>query len=167
MNTIKEFIEKYNEIATDTLKEDYLKENLQINTYVPFIKKVSYAVTLIENTMTDKDTGNVKVKSEATYLFFCRSIIELYTNLKIEDNAFYEEYDLLNESGVLEKIIQMIPEKELNELKMLVDMKKSDFIQNNYELHSFINSQVERFSKLTNVIFKPVFDAMLEKLDNK
>ena len=34
---IREFVEKYNAIATDRLKEDYLKDNLHIKTYLPFL----------------------------------------------------------------------------------------------------------------------------------
>ena len=40
---IKEFTEKYNTIATDRLKEDYLNDNLHIKTYLPFLTKVTLA----------------------------------------------------------------------------------------------------------------------------
>lgn len=162
---IKKFVEKYNAIATDRLKEDYLKDNIKITTYVPFVKKVTYATTLAQNTMIDKETGNVKVSSESNYLFFVRSIIELYTDLEIENKAFYDEYDLLNESGLLDKIMQMIPEKEVTEFKMLCDMKKSDIIQNKYEMHSFISEQVGRISDLLKVVSEPFIQELSKKLD--
>ena len=78
--TIKEFVEKYNQIATDRLKEDFVKNNLKITTYLPFLNKVIIADKLAEVTMLDKETGNVNIKSDVNYLLFCRSIIENYTD---------------------------------------------------------------------------------------
>ena len=163
---IKNFVESYSNFATQNLKDDYLKDNLEITTYVPFIKKVTYAASLAQNTMIDKDTGNVRVSSESNYLFFVRSIIELYTDLEIENNAFYDEYDLLNESGLLDKIMQMIPEKEIAEFNTICDMKRSDLLQNKYENHAFIASQVERFGALIGITLKPVLEKISEQIEN-
>ena len=163
---IKEFTEKYNAIATDRLKEDYLNNNLHIKTYLPFLTKVTLADKLAKVTTLDKDTGNVNVKSDVNYLLFCRMIIEQYTDLQVETEGFYEEYDLLNESGLLDKIMQTIPEKEIAEFKMICDMKKSDLLQNKYENHAFISSQVERFGTLIGVTLKPVLDKLATELEN-
>ena len=163
---IKNFVESYSNFATQNLKDDYLKDNLEITTYVPFVKKVTYAASLAQNTMIDKDTGNVRVSSESNYLFFVRSIIELYTDLEIENNAFYDEYDLLNESGLLDKIMQMIPEKEITEFKMICDMKKDDIIFNQSTPKAFINQQIERVSTILGVTLKPVLDKLATELEN-
>ena len=163
---IKEFVESYSNFATQDLKDNYLKDNLEITTYVPFIKKVTYAASLAQNTMIDKDTGNVRVSSESNYLFFVRSIIELYTKLEIENKAFYDEYDLLNESGLLDKIMQMIPEKEIAEFKMICDMKKDDIIFNRSTPKAFVNQQIERVSTILGVTLKPVLDKISEQIEN-
>ena len=163
---IKNFVESYSNFATQNLKDDYLKDNLEITTYVPFIKKVTYAASLAQNTMIDKDTGDVRVSSESNYLFFVRSIIELYTDLEIENKAFYDEYDLLNESGLLDKIMQMIPEKEITEFKMICDMKKDDLLFNQSTPKAFINQQIERISTILGVTLKPVLDKLATELEN-
>ena len=163
---IKEFTEKYNAIATDRLKEDYLNDNLHIKTYLPFLTKVTLADKLAKVTTLDKNTGNVNVKSDVNYLLFCRMIIEQYTDLQVETEGFYEEYDLLNESGLLDKIMQMIPEKEIAEFKMICDMKKSDLLQNKYENHAFIADQVDRFGTLIGVTLKPVLEKISEQIEN-
>ena len=163
---IKEFVEKYEAIATDRLKEDYLKNNLHIKTYLPFLTKVTLADKLTKVTTLDKDTGNVNVKSDVNYLLFCRMIVEQYTDLQVETEGFYEEYDLLNESGLLDKIMRMIPEKEIGEFKMLCDMKKTDLIQNKYEGHAFISDQIERFGTLIRITLKPVLEKISEQIEN-
>ena len=162
---IKEFCKEYSN-RIDKLKGDYLNDNLHINTYIPFLTKVTLADKLARVTTLDKDTGNINIKSDANYLFFCRTIIEYYTDLQVETEGFYEEYDLLNESGLLDKIMQMIPEKEINEFKMICDMKKSDLLQNKYENHAFISEQVTRFGELIGTILKPALDKISEQLEN-
>lgn len=162
---IREFVEKYNAIATDRLKEDYLKDNLHIKTYLPFLTKVTLADKLAKVTTLDKDTGNVNVKSDVNYLLFCRMIVEQYADLQVDTEGFYEEYDLLNESGLLDKIMQMIPEKEIAEFKMLCDMKKTDIIQNKYEIHSFITEQVGRFTDLLKVVSEPFIQELSNRLN--
>ena len=164
--TIKEFAEKYNAMATDRLKEDYLNDNLHIKTYLPFLTKMTLADKLAKITTLDKDTGNVNVKSDVNYLLFCRMIVEQYTDLQVETEGFYEEYDLLNEFGLLDKIMQKIPEKEIAEFKMICDMKKSDLLQNKYENHAFIADQVDRFGTLIGVTLKPVLDKLTTELEN-
>ena len=166
MATVKEFVEKYNVIAPDRLKEDFLKDNLHIKTYLPFVEKVTYANNLAKVTVLDSETGNVNIKSDANYLLFCRTIIEYYTDLQVETEGFYEEYDLLNESGLLDKIMQMIPEKEITEFKMICDMKKDDIIFNQSTPKAFINQQIERVSTIFGVTLKPVLDKLATELEN-
>ena len=163
---IKDFVEKYNAIATDRLKEDYLNDNLHIKTYLPFLTKVTLADKLAKVTTLDKDTDNVNVKSDINYLLFCRMIVEQYTDLQVETEGFYEEYDLLNESGLLDKIMQTIPEKEIAEFKMICDMKKSDLLQNKYENHAFIADQVDRFGMLIGVTLKPILEKISGQIEN-
>ena len=163
---IFDFIEKYNAIATDRLKEDFLNDNLHIKTYLPFLTKVTLADKLAKVTTLDKDTGNVNVKSDVNYLLFCRMIVEQYTDLQIETEGFYEEYDLLNESGLLDKIMQMIPEKEITEFKMICDMKKDDIVFNQSTPKAFINQQIERVSTILGVTLKPVLDKLATELEN-
>ena len=164
--TIKEFTEKYSAIATDRLKEDYLKDNLHINTYLPFLTKVTLADNLAKVTTLDKDTGNINVKSDVNYLLFCRMIVEQYTDLQVETEGFYEEYDLLNESGLLDKIMQMIPEKEIAEFKMICDMKKDDIIFNQSTPKAFINQQIERITTIASVTLKPILEKLVDEFEN-
>lgn len=164
--TVKDFIEKYNNIATDRLKEDYLNDNLHIKTYLPFLMKVTLADKLAKVTTLDKDTCNVNVKSDVNYLLFCRMIIEQYTDLQVETEGFYEEYDLLNEFGLLDQIMQKIPEREIKEFKMICDMKKEDLLFNQSTPKAFINQQIERISTILSVTLKPVLEKISEQIEN-
>ena len=180
------FIEKYNAIATDRLKEDYLKENLKITTYLPFIKKDALAQNIINATTykfedyTKEDgttgrrrTNQIQVNSTAQMLLFYRVIIENYTDLEVETEGFYEEYDALNESGVLFELTadfeghpSLIPAKEISELRGMIDLKQRDTMTNQYEIHSYISNQIERITEIGSVVLKPVLDKLATELEN-
>ena len=173
MAKIKEFCENYKNRATNKLKEDYLKENLKITTYLPFIKKMTLADKLAKVTTLDKDTGNINIKSDVNYLLFCRMIIEQYTDLQVETEGFYEEYDALNESGVLFELTadfeghpSLIPAIEISELRGMIDLKQRDIMTNQYEIHSYISNQIERITEVGSVVLKPVLDKLATELEN-
>ena len=184
--TIKEFTEKYSAIATDRLKEEYLKDNLHIKTYLPFIEKDALAQSIIDATMykfedyTKEDgtigrrkTNQIQVNSTAQMLLFYRVIIENYTDLEVETEGFYEEYDALNESGVLFELTadfdghpSLIPAKEISELRGMIDLKQRDTMTNRYEIHSYISNQIERITEVGSIVLKPVLDKLATELEN-
>lgn len=61
--TIKEFCEKYNNIATKQSKDQYIKDNLEITPYVPFVKKDALIANLLKVTMIDINGGKIATNS--------------------------------------------------------------------------------------------------------
>lgn len=169
---IKKFCEMYSKQATDNLKCKYLKDNLVITPYVPFITKDALINNLLKVTMLDKETGNIKVNSSAEYLLLMRILIENYTNLTVETEGFYEEYDELKKSGLFDMLLigtehasSFIPYEEIAEFKYLLELKKQDFITNRYEIHSFITEQIDKIKTLGETTLTPFMDAVNKKLD--
>ena len=182
---IKEFCKEYSN-RVDKLKGDYLKENIKITPYLPFIKKDALAQNIVNATTykfedyTKEDgttgrrrTNQIQINSTAQMLLFYRVIIENYTDLEVETEGFYEEYDALNESGVLFELTadfeghpSLIPAKEISELREMIEMKQRDEMTNQYETHSFISNQVERFGTLIGVTLKPVLEKISEQIEN-
>ena len=183
---IFDFIEKYNAIATDRLKGDFLKENLKITTYLPFVKKDALAQNIVnattykfedyikeDGTTGRRRTNQIQVNSTAQMLLFYRVIIENYTDLEVETEGFYEEYDALNESGVLFELTadfeghpSLIPAREISELRGMIDLKQRDIMTNQYEIHSYISNQIERITQVGSVVLKPVLDKLATELEN-
>lgn len=172
--TIKEFCEKYNNIANQKLKNDFIKSNLKITPYVPFVKKDALISNLLKATMIDKETGNIKANSSAEYLLKTRIFVEQYTNLTVETEGFFEEYDELKKSGLFDILFigdgeydvpPMIPFAEMAEFNHLLEVKKNDVLVNKYEIHSFIAEQVERFKALGEATLTPLMEVVSKKLD--
>ena len=185
MVTVKQFCKEYSN-RIDKLKEDYLKENLKITTYLPFIKKDALAQNIVnattykfedyikeDGTTGRKRTNQIQVNSTAQMLLFYRVIIENYTDLEVETQGFYEEYDALNESGVLFELTadfeghpSLIPAREISELRGMIDLKQRDIMTNQYEIHSYISNQIERITEVGSIVLKPVLDKLATELEN-
>lgn len=160
--TIKEFVNKYNAMATANLKEKFFRGNIEIKPYLPFILKTALADKLAKTTMIDSKTSDIKVKSDMHYLLFYMVIIQNYTNLTVETDGFYEEYDMLNSSGILRKIMEMIPDEEKKEFRMLCDMKRDDLLYNYGSTQGFINRIIDKFAQLLS----PAVNAIQDQITN-
>ena len=170
--TIKEFCEQYNKFNNKQSKEKFVKDNIKITPYVSFVKKDALISNLLKATMIDKETGNVKVNSSAEYLLKTRILIENYTNLTVETDGFYEEYDELKKSGLFTILLigddntaPLIPIEEIAEFNHLLSIKRNDVLTNRYEMHSFITEQVDRFKALGEATLTPLMDVVSKKLD--
>lgn len=179
--TIKQFVNEYNKRPIQT-REKYLKDNLKIITYVPFLTKNTLAEKLVnistykyedykkeDGTTGRRKTDIIQVNSAVQYLLFCRLIVENYTNLVCETDSFYEEYDLLKSSGLLDILMvntdernSLIPCDELSEFKTIVDMKKNDLFTNSFEIHNYISNTINRLGDVSEVFFKPISEKLYE-----
>ncbi len=174
---IKEFVEEYNK-RVPKLKEQFLKDNLKINTYVPYVRKDAIAQIVAEKTTFEQEfytkedgsigvrnTGKIKVNTSMQALLFCRVIIENYTNLEITDkDKFYEDYDLLNESGILSELMNdyeghpsIIPYSELKELKRMIISKREDILTNYASPQNYIANQIDKVLEIVNKL-EPVLN---------
>ena len=180
-----EFVEKYNNTANNTLKEQLLSK-IKITPYVSIIKKDAYAQLIVNRTMFEQEsyddngvtkyrkTDKIRVNSVAQYVQFCRAVIELYTDLEIDkdDKGFIKGYDALKSSGLLDilmvgsdKADPLIPMSELSEFKTILTMKQSDTQFNETTTQAFISKQIERISDLANATLTPLIDIVSNKLD--
>ena len=178
-----EFVEKYNNMANNTLKEQLLSK-IKITPYVSIIKKDAYAQLIVDKTTFEQEsyddngvtkyrkTDKIRVNSVAQYVQFCRAVIELYTDLEIEDGSFIKEYDALKSSGLLDilmvgsdKADPLIPMSELSEFKTVLTMKQSDTQFNETTTQAFVSKQIGRISDLANATLTPLMDVVSKKLD--
>lgn len=180
---IKEFCAEYIK-RIPQMQENYIEENLVITPYVPFVRKDALADILVkrstyeyenytkeDGTVGSRPTDKIKVNSVVQYILFCRVIIENYTNLTVETEGFFEEYDALKECGLLDKLMistetrpSLIPMDEIAEFRSLISMKQSDIMTNYCEPHNYINSLVERFRNIIDILAKPIMDKAMEQM---
>mgnify|MGYP007011215132 CR=1 FL=1 len=183
---IKEFCGKYNAFTSQSLKDEFIKQNLKITPYVSIIKKNAYAQLIVDKTTFEQEsyddngvtkyrkTDKIRVNSVAQYVQFCRAVIELYTDLEIDedDKGFIKGYDALKSSGLLDilmvgsdKADPLIPMSELSEFKTILTMKQSDTQFNETTTQAFISKQIGRISDLANATLTPLVEVVSKKLD--
>ncbi len=187
--TVKEFVEGYNK-CVDSLKNRYIQEKLNVISYLPVSIKDAIAIVITDRTMFEQEkytdengeikfrkTDNIHVNSFVQYMLFVREVIEKYTNLVCSDDTnFMADYDLLKSSGLLGKLMvgevvngkeisPLIPASEISEIRTLIDMHKSDIMQNMYEPHAYISRQVERFGTLANITIEPLMKLIEQKIE--
>lgn len=182
-----EFVERYNNMANQQLKDRFIKEKVKITPYVSIIKKDAYAQLIVDKTTFEQEayndngttkyrkTDKIRVNSVAQYIQFCRAVIELYTDLEIDENdkGFIKGYDALKSSGLLDilmvgsdKADPLIPMSELSEFKTILTMKQSDTQFNETTTQAFISKQFDRISDLANATLTPLADVINKKLDS-
>ena len=121
-----------------------------------------------------RKTDKIRVNSVAQYVQFCRAVIELYTDLEIDedDKGFINGYDALKSSGLLDILMvgsdkddPLIPMSELSEFKTILTMKQSDTQFNETTTQAFISKQIGRISYLANATLTPFMDVVSKKLN--
>ena len=178
---IKDFCEKYNKIVTQSLKDKFLQDNLEIKQYLPFITKDILATNLVNQTSyvyetyidesgeeKKRKTDKIKLNSTAQYLLFCRLVIENYTNLEKETAGFFEEYDALKQCGLLDKLMgenSILPMDDIAELKTIIDMHQKDVIFNESTTQAFIGKQIDKFKQFGEIAVKPYMKQISENLN--
>ena len=132
---IDEFIRKYNS-AKD--KDKYLKESIK-KTYIPYHEKVADCQRIINATM--ESDGLFKINTPAQFMIFTVNIISKYTNIEYDD--VLTTFEKLDELNLINAIISNIPEREYTTYNTLLSMTQDDYMENNRNLISFIETKVK------------------------
>ena len=165
--TIKEFIEKSNGVQNTAYKpnavEEYIRNTLEIKTYVPFVEKREMCATVLAGAC--KNVGSiVEVDSVSRYLLFTIAIISKYTNLTFEntdDLDAIDQYDMLCKAGFLNDILNVIG-NEYEVCNNILNMMMADIDANN-------NNVAAVFDKALQEILSYVgnfADVLADKVEN-
>ena len=100
----------------------------------------------------DGERKFVKVNSASRYLFFVMRLIDLYTDIEINQDKVWEDYDKLNEVGAINTLIAAIPESEYSEFSTLLNMKMDDFRDNEYSITALLYNFKESLALTEEVI---------------
>jgi hypothetical protein len=162
--TITEFVDGYNKIVSDKLKEKYIRDNITIESYIPFTDKLNRAnkIAKVSTHEYDKDGKEigVKVNSTSRYLLFILNSIDLFTNIDVDFSNVIKEYELLDENDLISEISELLPVKQLQDFQTLLNLAVDDILENELSTHAFISSQVTRFSSLISAVLKPTLETL-------
>ena len=158
-------VENYKKRSSTKLKEEFLKAQVKIVPYQGYTTKLFLAQNII-NISCMKD-GKVHIDSCKKYIMYIYTMIKFYTNIDIKEKDLMIQYDLLDENNMVEKILDLIPEKERVIFKTILDMKQDDLMTNKYGTHAFIEEQMDRIEGVSSKFseaFAPLVDTLTEKV---
>lgn len=164
--TVTKFIAQYNKLEGKA-KEVYLKDSL-IKTYMNYLDKVTIAQTIITLSCVNQKNKKVEINSAKRYVLSIMFLINSYTNISVDFDKLYTDFDALNKNGLIERFMnnsigfEIIPTKELTEFQMILDMTMNDFMTNKYESHNFFVELVEIIASALN----GKIDSMIPFLEN-
>lgn len=164
--TVTKFIAQYNKLEGKA-KEVYLKDSL-IKTYMNYLDKVAIAQTIITLSCVNQKNKKVEINSAKRYVLSIMFLINSYTNISVDFDKLYTDFDALNKNGLIERFMnnsigfEIIPTKELTEFQMILDMTMNDFMTNKYESHNFFVELIEIIASALN----GKIDSMIPFLEN-
>jgi hypothetical protein len=133
MANVKQFVEEFKnkKITNTSINEnavnDYLREQLEINEYIPFNEKRMIAEMVVASN-TDVIDGVKKYDSINAHVLFIVDMLEAHTNLEFSDD-YIDDYDMLAENGLIAPILEMFSADyaECNDvLKMALEYEMAD-----------------------------------------
>lgn len=145
--SVAEFVDIYNKDVTKG-KVNVAKA-ISIVPYITYEVKIALASTIVSRSGADE--SRPLINSPMRYIYYVYTIINFYTNIKFDDERIFEDFNLLNRNGLIEYIFSLIPQKEIEEFKTVLNMVQDDYVANNMTTSAF-------FYQLIDVVMKNLSD---------
>lgn len=169
------FMTAYKFKKNDEEKLNMVKEHIK-NEYIPYEKKADIAKAIADASYWRKvedSNGNeyseLHVDSVAKYMLTCISMFDLYTDIERSKSKgnMLDDFNILNENGIFDILIQNMDERELKEFNMILDMTCDDVVFNEYENHAYITKQINKIGKVVNDVLSPIISQLdIGKIEN-
>lgn len=175
--------EIYNEITkrtSDAVKKTYLNKVIKIKPHVSYVQREIIAKKIIDTAhfsipigtditkLTDEELDNLPkvptINHSAQYVLSALMLVDLYTNIKIDFKQGAFQYDKLVESGVINYVLDNIPESEINEFKMLIDYKYEEYYQKYFSMKAYVDSKLGKLESIISVLTDTITTS-LDKID--
>ena len=175
--------EIYNEITkrtSDAVKKTYLNKVIKVKPHVSYVQREVIAKQIIDTAhfsipvgtditnLTDEEIDNLPkvptINHSAQYVLSALMLVDLYTNIKIDFKQGAFQYDKLVESGVINYVLDNVPESEINEFKMLIDYKYEEYYQKYFSMKSYIDSKLGNIESIISILTDTITTS-LDKID--
>ena len=175
--------EIYNEITkrtSDAVKKTYLNKVIKIKPHVSYVQREIIAKKIIDTAhfsipigtditkLTDEELDNLPkvptINHSAQYVLSALMLVDLYTNIKIDFKQGAFQYDILVENGVINYVLDSIPESEINEFKMLIDYKYEEYYQKYFSMKAYVDSKLGKLESIISVLTDTITTS-LDKID--
>ena len=145
--TVKDFVKSLKNRSSDDARRVYLEGTLAVKDYERYEVVCTICDQIIASSYFTVD-GQFKVDSCKKYLLYVSALLNTYTNIKFDENDALGDFNLLQRYGLIDVIINYIPEAQVAMFDSILNMKSNDLMTNYYEPHAFVREQVVKFAPL-------------------
>lgn len=157
--TVEQFINNYKS-ATD--KDKFFSDSI-ITKYIRYTEKVTDCRNIVNITFEINGDNKYKVDSPAQFVVFVMNLIYRYTNIEKSDNMV-NDFESLDELDIINGILDNIPERELSSYNTILNMCKDDYISNNRDLVSFLETKIDAILLTSDTILESI-DTILKNTE--
>lgn len=159
--TAEQFISNYNTAAD---KNKFLSDCITTK-YVKYTEKVADCRKIVNITFEIMGDKKFCVDSPAQFVIFVMNLIYRYTDID-RSEMVVTDFESLDEINLVNEILEKIPERELSSYNTILNMCKDDYISNNRDLVSFLETKINSISTFTNAILEAT-DTATKDLNDK
>lgn len=145
--SVKEFVKTIKNRASEDARRVYIEGTLAVKDYERYEVVCAICDQIIANSYFTTD-GQFKVDSCKKYLLYVSALLNTYTNIKFDENDMLGDFNLLQRYGLIDVIINYIPESQVAMFDSVLNMKSNDIMTNYYEPHAFVKEQLVKFAPL-------------------
>lgn len=145
--SVKEFIKTIKNRASEDARRVYIEGTLAVKDYEKYEVVCAICDQIIANSYFTTD-GQFKVDSCKKYLLYVSALLNTYTNIRFDENDMLGDFNLLQRYGLIDVIINYIPEAQVAMFDSVLNMKSNDIMTNYYEPHAFVKEQLVKFAPL-------------------
>jgi hypothetical protein len=142
ITTIKGFTKDVEKVKIITFKEI----DIEVKQYLPIDAKIDLIDRIIAGSY--EEIEEAKIFNSVQYdILFTYLIAKYYTNLNLSDDKVFEMYDVLKSTGLIDDILEAIPDDEFNYIKEHLESRINE-VEKGIERRTNIGYALDKF--LTN-----------------
>lgn len=179
---LDDICEQLNKRTSENAKKAYINQVVKIKPHVSYIARDIVAKNIINTAhftypegvditnISEDELKNIekvpKINRSAQYIMSALMLVDLYTNIKIDFVKGAFQYDKLVESGIINYVLENVPESEINEFKMLIDYKYDEYYQKYFSMKAYVDSKLNDLELVINTL-TDMITTTLSKIDKK
>lgn len=160
--TIDKLIEDYEWAKRKDRNYDFAQHIKRM--YMPYAEKEALVRSVVKATSYVDIAGRKVYRRNTSGMLFAFTMhcVARYTDIEFSDDEAMSTYDVLMETGIMNKLMMQIPESELSILRGMLDMQREDLEVNVHSIESFLENNSEAIRMVFDV-FGTALEKFLEK----
>lgn len=179
---LDDICEQLNKRTSENAKKAYINQVIKIKPHVSYVARDVVAKQIIDaahfsfpegidiTNISEDELKNIekvpKINRSSQYVMSALMLVDLYTNIKIDFAKGAFQYDKLVESGVINYVLENVPESEIKEFEMLIDYKYEEYYQKYFSMKSYVDSKLNDLELVINTLTDMIITT-LSKIDEK